>query len=115
MTVRENVVSYCNCEETTEQSRVMQLHWTNTSTALLDMEDVTSRYLARVNTHCRLLLLLLLLLLVVVVVGVVLSHSNPRMSDTATTNDPGANILALSGRVYRTCDRQRPNRSGAEY
>ena len=87
--------------------------------ALLDMEDVTSRYLARLNTHSLLLLLMLLLwlllLLLVVVWVVVLSHSYSRMSDTATTNDPGANILALSVIVYRTCDRQRPNSSGAEY
>ena len=75
---------------------------------------MTSRYLAGVNTNL-LLLLLMLMLVGVVGVWVRVSHSNSGMSDTATTNDPGANILALSGRVYRTCDRQRPNRSGAEY
>ena len=70
---------------------------------------MTSRYLAWINTNC----LLLLLLMLVGVVGVVrvsrVSHSNS--GTAATTNDPGANILALSGIFYRTCDRQRPDSS----
>ena len=73
--------------------RVMHQSWT---WSLLDMYvgGEQLHYLTGVNTHLLLL-----------------NHSNSRMSDTGTTNDPGANILALSGIFYRTCDRQRPDSS----
>ena len=39
MTVRENVVSYCNCLETTELSRVMQHFWTTNTTGHLGYDQ----------------------------------------------------------------------------